>query len=124
LFLDSPQARRQGNVVIDRHRQTDRQRKDDADAAAQRIDVLQVAGIQPVEADFAGHAHSRGEHVHAVDRLEERGLAGVGGANDAEDLVLANLQVDILQCHRLAVTDGQVLDRQLGPRRRGSGVLA
>jgi hypothetical protein len=96
LFVDSPQARRQRNVVVDRHRQSDRQRKDDADAAAQGIDVVQAAGITAgVEVDLAVHPHAAGEHVHAVDRLEERGLAGVGRADDAEDLVLANLQADV-----------------------------
>jgi hypothetical protein len=67
--------------------------------------------------------HAGGEHVHAIDRLEERGLAGVGRADDAEDLVLANRQIDATQGYRVAVADRQVPDLELGrdsvDRRRG-----
>jgi hypothetical protein len=71
LLFDPAQARRQGHVVVYRHRQAHRQRKDDADAAAQGIDVVQSTGIATVETDFAVHLHARREHIHAVDRLEQ-----------------------------------------------------
>ena len=38
--------------------------------------------------DTAVDVHVGIEHVHAIQRLEERGLAGIGGADDTEDLVL------------------------------------
>jgi hypothetical protein len=55
---------------------------------AQRVEVADRAHVAAGERDVAVDLHARHELVHAVERAQERGLAGVGRADDAEDLVL------------------------------------
>ena len=75
LFKDAAQAEtvyaaeagRQGNVIVYRERQTDRQWENAADATAQCIDVGQISNVQSVEKDVALNAHVAGEIIHAVE---------------------------------------------------------
>jgi hypothetical protein len=57
------------------------------------------------------------EYIHAVHGLQERGLARIGRPDDAEDLVLPDIQRDPLQGGISPVTDRQVADLELGARR-------
>ena len=52
-------ARRERDVVVDRHRQPDRQREHHADAAAQCVDVAHRCDVLAVDADRALDAHAR-----------------------------------------------------------------
>ena len=108
------QARCQGHVVVYRQGQPHRQGKNDADATAQRIYIAPLAHVSTIEIDLALDAHIGVEYVHPIDDLEKRGLAGIGRANDAEDLVFADFQIDIAQGHRIAVANSQILDHQFG----------
>ena len=63
---------------------------------------LMLANVLAVDADRALDAAAGDDVGHAVDAVEERRLAGVRRADDAEDLVLADLERDVGE-HLLAV---------------------
>ena len=80
--------------------------------------------------DVALHPHAVGERVHAVERLEKGGLAGIGGADDAENLVFPHLQRYPAECRNTTIADRDIPHRNLdrghgtGCRRRGGSLYA
>ena len=50
----------------------------------------------------------------SVDALQQSRLAGVGGPDDAEDLLFRNLQREVPQRRFRAVSDGDVLEADVG----------
>ena len=54
--------------------------------------------------------------VEARDAVEQRGLTRAVGANDADDLPLARVQRDVLQCLDATEMDADVVDLKHGHR--------
>src|SRR5690606_16508054 len=63
--------------------------------------------------DVAREVHASRELVHAVQHAQKRGLAAVCRADDAEDLVFLDLEVDAGEHGLSAVRDRQVAHTHL-----------
>ena len=107
-------ARGEGDVVVDAQGQADRQRRDHADLAAQVVDVPHLPHVFAVHLDRAGNPRVRREVDGAVEAAQQRGLAGLGGADDAEDLVAPDVEGDAVDDLLVPVGEAQVLDFDLG----------
>ncbi len=67
--------------------------EDDADLLSQLVDVRLLGGqVVPVERDRAGV-----DRLEQVDAAEQRRLARAGGADQADDVVQAHLEADVLE---------------------------
>ena len=88
------------DIVRDRHAQ---ERAHDlegaADAGLAELVRLAAGHVAAVEQNFAGAGPQE-----SVEQVEQRGLAGAVGADDAEDLVSPQLEADIL--HGLQSAEG------------------
>ena len=71
-----------------------------ADAADRALVGPQVGHVLAADADVA-----RGRRVEAGHAVEERGLAGAVGADEADDLVLVDGEADVLQGLQAAEAD-------------------
>ena len=94
--VDSPSAfaRPERHVVEDAHVREEVERlEDDADAAAHRIRV-DAARRDLVAVDEDAAAVDRLQEVHAT---QQRRLARAGGADQADDVVLRDIEVDAAQ---------------------------
>ena len=116
-LADSRHARRERDVVVDRHRQSDRKGEDDTDAAPQRSHVAHRRDILAIDADGALHAHAGDEVGHAVDALKKRGLARARGPDHGQDLALEHVERHAVEHDVVPVTYPQVADLDLRTRR-------
>ena len=110
--------RGEGDVVEDRERQPDRQRRHHADLAAQPEHILHRAG-RPRRRPFTVPVTMAPGHVvdGAVDGLEQRGLAGLGGADDPRDSRFGGRRgLRPSRASRRAVADAQVADLDYADR--------
>ena len=87
-------------------------------ATAQVGGIQGAVGVGTVEEHRAFHAAAFHQIVHAVQRLQQRGLAATGGADERRHLVLWEGEVGISRGPWIAVEQVQVLDGHL----RRSGV--
>lgn len=106
-------ARGEGDIVVDGERQADGEGGHHADFAAEGIDVAVAADVFAIDLDGAGEMGVGGEIDGAVDAAEEGGFAGLGGADDAEDLVGVDVEgeavEDLFDAERQAeVADGNM----------------
>ena len=110
---------RQRHVVVDRQRQPDRKREHHSDPGAQGVDVAPALDRAAVEQQLAFDAHPGRHLVHAVDGAQERGLARAGRADDAEDLVLGDGEVDAVEHALRSIVDREPARLELGHWRGG-----
>ena len=107
-------ARGEGDVFINGKRQADGQRRDHADLAAQSVHVADALHVLAIDLDRAGHARAGGELEGAVDRAEQRGFAGLRGADDAEDFVRLDVEGNAVVDFLFSVPSAEVADFDLG----------
>ena len=102
-------ARGEGHVVVDAHGQTHGQRRDHADLAAEGEDVVRLPHVFAVHPDRPRNVRFRREVDGAVEAAEQRGLARLRGADNAEDLVAPDVEGDAVQHLLVPVGEAQVL---------------
>ena len=114
LLGHTPDPRGERHVVVHRQRQAHRQREHHPDLAPQGVQVAPFTNVLAVEVHVAGERHALRELVHAIEHPQERRLAAVGGADDPEDLVAADVEVHPGQRGLGAVADREIADLDLG----------
>ena len=70
LVLDAADARRERHVVVDAHRQSDRQREHDTHLATQAVQVAPCLQVGAVVRDRTAEVHARDLVVHAVEHAQ------------------------------------------------------
>ena len=96
VHLGAAELEREEDVLLRReHREQVEELEDEADVAPAELRQLRIAelgDVRPVDGDLAlGGLVQAGEDVH------ERGLAGLGGAHDARELLALDVEVDAAQ---------------------------
>ena len=110
----------EGNIVVDAHREGVRLLEHHAHAPAQVGRIQRAVGVGTVQKHRAFHATALHQIIHAVQRLQQRGLTATGRADERRHLVFWEGEVDIAQTLEVAVEQVQVLDGHL--RRSGCGL--
>ena len=96
-------ARAEGDVIVDAHREGVGLLEHHTHASAQVDGIQGAVGIGSVQKHRAFHAAALHQIVHAVQRLQQRGFAATGGADERRHLVLREGEVDIAQALEVAV---------------------
>ena len=104
-----------GEVVEHAHRKRVRLLEDHRHPAPQR-GRLHRLDIDPVQRDPPIQRGRAGQLGEPVERAQERRLAAAGGADQGQDLALANRQVDLLDGGLAVVGDRELLDLHAGDR--------
>ena len=109
----------EGDVVVDAHWKRVGLLEHHTHATAQVGGIQGAVGVGAIEEHRAFHAATFHQIVHAVQRLQQRGFAATGGADERRHLVLREGEVNIAQTLEIAVEQVQMLDGHL--RRSGCG---
>ena len=92
-----------GDVVVHAHGEGVGLLEHHAHPLAQLVDVDVAVDVLPVQKDFAGDFAALHQVVHAVEGLEQGGLAAAGGADEGGHLVGGNVHVHGFQRLKVAV---------------------
>ena len=96
-------ARAKGNIVVDAHREGVGLLEHHAHAPAQIGGIQGAVGIGTIQQHRTFHATALHQIIHAVQRLQQRGFAATGGADERRHLVLREGEVDVAQALEVAV---------------------
>ena len=92
------------DVVIDAHRERIRLLKDHADPTAQHADIhvlrVDILAVQP---NVAGDLAVLDQIVHSVQALEECRFAAARRSDERRNLVSRHIELNILECVKIAV---------------------
>src|SRR5438270_621011 len=94
---DAKAPRSLSNIFVDGTGQANWQRKNHANTPAQCVRVAQVSHAVAVNQHLAAKASAVHQIQGAVDGLEQRGFARIGGANDAQGAVARDAKTDLVQ---------------------------
>ena len=104
LVADTVRTWTIGHIVIDRHRERIRLLEDHTDPLTKCIDIdILLIDVLPIEKDLTIDTAALHQIVHAVQRLEQCGLATAGRSDEGRDLIRRNVQVDVMKRMECAI---------------------
>src|SRR5436853_414483 len=83
-----------------------------AASVAAEVGEAEATRVDPADGDG-----SSGRIAVAADEVQERRLAGAGGADESEPLAAADLEVDVAEHRAAAVVDGDARPADVDPLR-------
>ena len=114
-------ARTVGDVVVDAHGKRVGALKHHAHALAQTADVVIAQDILTIERNLALDAAILDAVVHAVKAAQQRGLSAARRPDKRGDLLVADLDIHVLERMMVAIEQVEALD--VDARRRGGKIL-